>query len=59
MNTLGSMAAGVQAGIGNVAAGSLFATAQSVGMGGAIPAVVTAVGAGVAGVGAVAAAMAL
>jgi hypothetical protein len=37
----------IQSWIGNVAAGSLFATAQSVAMGGAIPTVVTAVGAGV------------
>ena len=53
---LGSIAAGIQAGIGNVAAGSAFAVAQSIGMGGAIPAVVTAVGATFgAGVGAAAA----
>ena len=46
------MAAGMQAGIGNVAAGSLFATAQSVGMGGALlPAATTAIGVGVAGLG--------
>jgi hypothetical protein len=44
---IGTFAAVIQSGIGNVAAGSLFATAQSVAMGGAIPAVVTAVGAGV------------
>ena len=44
---LGTVAAGIQAGIGNVAAGSAFAVAQSIAMGGAIPAVVTAVGAGV------------
>jgi hypothetical protein len=31
----GTAAAGIQAGIGNVAAGSLFATATSAGMGGA------------------------
>lgn len=43
----GSIAAGMQAGIGNVAAGSAFAVAQSIAMGGAIPAVVTAIGAGV------------
>jgi hypothetical protein len=41
----------MQAGIGNVVVGSLFATAQSVAMGGAIPAAITAIGAGVAGVG--------
>ena len=49
---LGSIAAGIQSSIGNVAAGSLFAGAQSVAMGGALPAAVTAVGAGVSGVGA-------
>ncbi|KAI9465363.1 hypothetical protein BJY52DRAFT_1221020 [Lactarius psammicola] len=47
----GTMAAGIQAGIGNVVAGSLFATAQSVAMGGAIPAVVSAAGAGLGAVG--------
>lgn len=31
------MAAGIQSGIGNVAAGSAFAVAQSVGAGGALP----------------------
>jgi hypothetical protein len=52
------MAAVAQAGIGNVAAGSAFAVAQSVGMGGAVPAVITAVGAGLsAGVGTLAAGM--
>jgi hypothetical protein len=46
----------MQAAIGNVAAGSAFAVAQSVAMGGAIPVAVTAVGAGVgAGVGTAAA----
>jgi len=41
----GSIAAGVQAGIGaNVAAGSLFAVAQSIAMGGGVPAVISAVG---------------
>ncbi len=50
------MAAGIQAGIGNVVAGSLFATAQSVAMGGAIPAIITAIGGGVGAVGGVAAA---
>jgi hypothetical protein len=34
----------MQAGIGNVVAGSLFATAQSVAMGGAVPAAVSAAG---------------
>ena len=38
------MAAGMLAGIGNVVVGSLFATAQSVAMGGAVPAVVSAAG---------------
>jgi len=41
----GSIAAGLQAGIGNVAAGSLFAMAQSAAMGGAVSSVVTAAGA--------------
>ncbi|KAH9046770.1 hypothetical protein EDB84DRAFT_1464251 [Lactarius hengduanensis] len=44
---VGTAAAAIQAGIGNVAAGSLFATAQSVAMGGSIPTVITAIGAGV------------
>jgi hypothetical protein len=53
---LGTAAAVIQAGIGNVAAGSAFAVAQSIAMGGAIPAAVTAVGAGLgAGVGTAAA----
>jgi len=42
-----STAARVQAGIGNVVAESLFATAQSISMGGTIPPLVTAVGGGV------------
>ena len=54
-NNVGTMAAGIQAGIGNVVAGSLFATAQSVAMGGALPVAVTALGAGVAAVGGAAA----
>ena len=54
-NNVGTMAAGIQAGIGNVVAGSLFATAQSVAMGGALPVAVTAIGAGVAGIGGAAA----
>ena len=41
------LAASIQSGIGNVVAGSLFATCQSVAMGGAIPTVVTVIGAGV------------
>lgn len=44
---IGSLAASIQSGIGNVVAGSLFATSQSVAMGGAIPTVVSAMGAGV------------
>ncbi|KAJ7282728.1 hypothetical protein C8J57DRAFT_50365 [Mycena rebaudengoi] len=39
----GTLAASLQAGIGNVAAGSLFATAQSVAMGGAVPTIANAV----------------
>lgn len=34
---VGSAAAGIQAGMGSVATGSLFAGAQSVAMGGALP----------------------
>ena len=49
-NLVGTLAAGAQAGIGNVVAGSVFATAQSVAMGGALPGVITAAGAGIAGV---------
>ena len=44
---IGGLAAGIQSGIGPIAAGSLFATAQSVAMGGAIPTVFSVVGAGV------------
>jgi len=44
LEPIGSIAAGVQAGIGNVVAGSMFATAQSMAMGGGIPAVVSAIG---------------
>lgn len=44
---LGSAAAGVQAGIGNVIAGSLFATLQSAGAGGAGVAIVNGVVQGV------------
>ncbi|EPS97649.1 hypothetical protein FOMPIDRAFT_1024943 [Fomitopsis schrenkii] len=40
----GSMAAAMQSSIGNVAAGSLFATAQSISMGGAIPTIVSGIG---------------
>lgn len=50
-NTLsGTAAAAIQAGIGNVLAGSLFATAQSIAMGGAIPAIFTAISAGITGI---------
>ena len=54
---LGSIAAGIQAGIGNVVVGSLFATAQSVAMGGAVPAVISAAGGMGAGAAAAAAAV--
>jgi len=47
----GTAAAAWQAGIGNVAAGSLFAGIQSVAVTGALPAAVTFVGAGVGGLG--------
>ncbi|KAN0125531.1 hypothetical protein V8E52_000738 [Russula decolorans] len=40
----GSFAAVLQAGTGNVAAGSMFAAAQSIAMGGGVPAVISAVG---------------
>jgi hypothetical protein len=40
----------MQAGIGNVVAGSMFATAQSIAAGGAVPAVVTVAGAGITGI---------
>ncbi|KAK0480317.1 adaptin N terminal region-domain-containing protein [Armillaria novae-zelandiae] len=46
----GTLAAVIQSGIGNVAAGSAFAVAQSIGMGGAIPAGVYAVSGAAAGV---------
>jgi hypothetical protein len=55
MSLSGTAAAGIQAGIGNVVAGSLFATAQSIAMGGAVPLAVTAAGAGITGVTAAAA----
>ncbi|KAI0062765.1 hypothetical protein BV25DRAFT_1825308 [Artomyces pyxidatus] len=45
----GTLAAGMQAGIGNVVAGSSFAVVQSIGMGAAVPAVGQAVGAGIIG----------
>jgi hypothetical protein len=44
LEPIGSIAAAVQAIIGNVAAGSLFALLQSMAMGGAIPALVSALG---------------
>lgn len=45
----GSMAAGIQAGIGNVAAGSLFATMQALGAGAMIGALPVVVGVGAVG----------
>lgn len=45
---VGSLAAGIQAGIGNVAAGSVFAGLTSAGAGGAALGVAQGVGAGVA-----------
>ena len=51
---LGSIAAVLQAGIGSVVAGSLFAVAQSIAMGGAIPVAVIAAGAVITGIMAVA-----
>lgn len=53
---LGSIAAGVHSTIGNVAAGSLFATLQSAGMGGYGVAVVNTVAQAVGGVGSIVAA---
>jgi hypothetical protein len=47
---LGSIAAVLQAGIGSVVAGSLFAVAQSIAMGGAIPVAVIAAGAVITGI---------
>ncbi|KAI0037572.1 hypothetical protein FA95DRAFT_1578748 [Auriscalpium vulgare] len=44
----GSIAAGIQSAIGNVAAGSLFAGCQSIAMGAAFPPLILAIGAGVA-----------
>jgi hypothetical protein len=49
MNNVGTMAAAIQAGIGTVAAGSLFAIAQSVAMGGSITAAIIAIWALIAG----------
>jgi len=45
----GSLAALLQAGIGNVVAGSLFATAQTAAMGGGIPVLFSLLGGGVTG----------
>lgn len=45
----GTFAAVTQAGIGNVVAGSLFAGAQSVAMGGALPAIGTTIAGGISG----------
>ena len=47
---LGTLAAGIQAGIGNVAAGSLFAAAQGAAMGAGIPVLANVVGGVVTGV---------
>ena len=46
---LGTLAAGLQAGIGNVAAGSLFAGAQATAMGAAVPVLGQVIGGGVTG----------
>ena len=46
LKPLAGIAAAIQSGIGNVAAGSWFAVCQSIGMGGAIPTGVSAVSAG-------------
>jgi len=42
-STIGSFAAAVQAGGGNIVAGSLFALAQSIGAGGVVPAIFSAI----------------
>ena len=47
---LGTLAAGLQSGIGNVAAGSLFATAQGTAMGAGIPVLGQVIGGAVTGV---------
>jgi len=47
---LGTLAAGIQSGIGNVAAGSLFASAQAAAMGGGIAVVFQAIGGVVTGI---------
>jgi hypothetical protein len=46
----GTLAAGIQSTIGNVAAGSLFATAQGTAMGAGIPVLAQAIGGTVTGV---------
>ena len=48
--TLGTLAAGIQSSIGNVAAGSLFATVQGAAMGAGIPALAQVIGGAVTGV---------
>jgi hypothetical protein len=47
---LGTLAAGIQSGIGNVVAGSLFAGAQSTAMGVGVPVLGKAIGGAVSGV---------
>ena len=47
---VGTLAAGIQSTIGNVAAGSLFATAQATAMGAGIPVLANAIGGAVTGV---------
>jgi hypothetical protein len=47
---VGTLAAGMQATIGNVAAGSLFATAQATAMGAGVPVLAQAIGGTVTGV---------
>jgi len=42
-SSIGSLAAAIQSGIGNVVAGSLFALAQSIGAGGALPVIFSAI----------------
>jgi hypothetical protein len=46
---LGTLAAGIQSGIGNVAAGSLFAGAQATAAGAGIPILAQAIGGGLTG----------
>ena len=50
LRPLGTLAAGIQSGIGNVAAGSLFAGAQGAAMGAGLPVVANVVGGAVTGV---------